>query len=50
MHSLLVAFYNFCRPHMTHKVKGGPKRTPAMVAGLADHVWTLQELLSAAAR
>ncbi len=41
--TLYVAFYNFCRPHQTHK---GP--SPAMAAGLADHVWTIAELLGAA--
>lgn len=32
--------YNFCRKHAT--LKG---RTPAMAAGVADHVWTLDELV-----
>ena len=32
------AFYNFCRVHKTLRV------TPAMEAGLTDHVWTLEEL------
>ncbi len=36
--ALYVAFYNFCRVHQTLK------QTPAMAAGLADHVWKLQEL------
>ncbi|MEK7992433.1 MAG: IS1 family transposase [Planctomycetota bacterium] len=31
--------YNFCRIHQTLRV------TPAMEAGLADHVWDLEELL-----
>jgi transposase-like protein/IS1 family transposase len=39
--TLYVAFYNFCRGHQT--LKGG---SPAMAAGLADHVWTIAELLS----
>ncbi len=30
--------YNFCRVHQTLRV------TPAMEAGIADHVWTLEEL------
>jgi IS1 family transposase/transposase-like protein len=38
--TLYVAFYNFCRVHQTLRV------TPAMEAGLADHVWSLTELLS----
>ncbi|HEY6767430.1 MAG TPA: IS1 family transposase [Candidatus Sulfotelmatobacter sp.] len=41
--TLYVAFYNFCRPHQTHK-----GATPAMAAGLTDHVWTIAELLGAA--
>ena len=39
--TLYVAFYNFCRVHQTLRV------TPAMEAGLADHVWTINELLAA---
>ncbi len=38
--SVHFAFYNFCRPH---KSLGG--KTPAMAAGLSDHVWTLHELI-----
>ncbi len=37
--TLYVAFYNFCRVHQTLRV------TPAMEAGLTDHVWSLNELL-----
>jgi transposase-like protein/IS1 family transposase len=36
------AFYNFCRVHKSLRV------TPAMEAGIADHVWTVRELLEAA--
>jgi IS1 family transposase len=38
--------YNFCRPHMT-LTKSHPLHyptTPAMAAGVADHVWTLDEV------
>jgi len=35
------AFYNFCRVHKSLRV------TPAMAAGISDHVWTLRELLEA---
>jgi hypothetical protein len=35
-----VAYYNFCRLHATLRV------TPAMEAGISDHVWQLVELLS----
>jgi len=38
--SLYFAYYNFVRIHSTLRV------TPAMESGLADHVWTLKELLS----
>lgn len=31
--------YNFCRIHQTLRV------TPAMEAGLSDHVWTVEELI-----
>lgn len=41
--SLYMAFFNFCRVHLTLRV------TPAMEAGLSDHIWTLQELLEAGA-
>lgn len=38
--AIYLAFYNFCRVHQTLRV------TPAMEAGLADHVWSLEELVS----
>ena len=55
------AFYNVARPHMSlrqplplHKRKRSgaicprwQERTPAMAAGLTDHVWTFRELLTA---
>ena len=34
--------YNFCRIHKT------PRVTPAMEAGLADHVWSVEEILALA--
>lgn len=37
--SLYFMHYNFCRVHRTLRV------TPAMEAGLTDHVWTIEELL-----
>lgn len=58
---LAFAYYHFCCPHrgLRQKLKrpiptknghGSPKRwrqvTPAMAAGLADHIWTIDELLS----
>jgi hypothetical protein len=36
--------YNFCWPVRTLRVEG-EARTPAMAAGLADHVWSLEEWL-----
>lgn len=38
--ALYFAYYNFCRVHQTLRV------TPAMEAGLTDHVWTVEELVS----
>jgi len=43
--ALLFAYYNFCRPHQTLTALRKRKQTPAMEAGLEDHVWTLQELV-----
>jgi hypothetical protein len=37
--NLYMAFFNFCRVHQTLRI------TPAMEAGIADHIWTVQELL-----
>jgi IS1 family transposase len=58
--ALAFAYYHFCCPHRGLREKlvpaiptknghGTPKRwrqvTPAMAAGLTDHIWTLDELL-----
>jgi hypothetical protein len=57
--SLTRAYYNFCLSHRSLRLllpepiptkgDGSPKRwqarTPAMAAGVTDHVWTMQELL-----
>jgi IS1 family transposase len=40
MVAIYHAYYNFCRVHQTLRV------TPAMEAGLTDHIWTLEELVS----
>jgi len=40
--SLHVAWYNFCRAHESLRV------TPAMEAGIADHVWSVEELVTRA--
>ena len=38
--ALFVVWYDFCRVHQTLRV------TPAMEAGLTDHIWTVAELLT----
>jgi hypothetical protein len=39
-------YYNFCRVHQTlTKDRGGIRYTPAMAAGVADHVWRLEEVV-----
>jgi IS1 family transposase len=40
--ALHFMFYNFARPHRT--LRDPYPRTPAMAAGVADHVWTLTEI------
>jgi IS1 family transposase/transposase-like protein len=54
------AYYHFCRPHLSLRLqldgpqarrgKQTPRRygphTPAMAAGLTDHIWSVQELLA----
>jgi IS1 family transposase/transposase-like protein len=58
---LYQAFYNMARPHMSLRQPLPPyertrhgaiqprwrERTPAMAAGITDHVWTFRELLTA---
>jgi IS1 family transposase len=41
--SLHFMHYNFARPHKTLS-KGGYPTTPAMAAGVADHIWSLKEI------
>lgn len=44
MHAASVAlhftYYNFCKVHMSLRV------TPAMEAGVSDHVWEVEELVA----
>jgi hypothetical protein len=42
---LIGTVYNFCTPHTSLAHVGG-NTTPAMAAGITDHCWTVQELLS----
>lgn len=37
--ALHFVYYNFCRKHQTIKT------TPAMAAGIADHIWSIEELV-----
>jgi transposase-like protein/IS1 family transposase len=38
--AMFVWHFNYCRKHSAHG------KTPAMAAGLTDHVWTVEELLA----
>lgn len=40
--ALYFMHYNFCRRHMTIKT------TPAIAAGVTDHLWTLHDLANLA--
>jgi transposase-like protein len=42
---LIGTVYHFCTPHASLAHVSG-KTTPAMAAGITDHCWTVQELLS----
>ena len=47
---LVGTAYNFCWPHVSLRLPalGGrtwQEHTPAMAAGLTDHVWAMEELL-----
>jgi IS1 family transposase len=44
MFALFVAWYNFCRPHMTLGT------TPAVAAGLTGNAWSVERLLSESAK
>jgi hypothetical protein len=37
---------NYCRPHQTlTRAANGSKTTPAIAAGLTDHVWTAKDII-----
>jgi hypothetical protein len=38
--ALFYMHYNFCRVHQSLRV------TPAMEAGITDHIWNIEEMLS----
>ena len=38
--ALYFVYYKFCRVHQTVRI------TPAMEAGIADHIWSVEELVS----
>jgi IS1 family transposase len=40
--ALLIGYFNFCRIHGAHG------QTPAQAAGITNHAWTIEELLSSA--
>lgn len=43
--SLHFMHYNFARPHQTLTKRNKYPTTPAMEAGVADHVWTIEEIV-----
>lgn len=51
---LAFVYYHFVKPHLglQEEVKGENKkyreRTPALAAGITDHIWTMPELFSSA--
>ena len=46
MHAISLHFmwYNFARPHKT--LSKPYLKTPAMAAGVTDHIWTAEEIIS----
>jgi len=45
--ALYFMYYNFCRKHQTlTENAGGIHTTPAMAAGVADHVWKVSEIVA----
>lgn len=42
---LVGTVYNFCCEHSSLTTEAGRRQSPAMAAGLTDHVWTVGELL-----
>ena len=45
--ALWFMYYNFCRKHSTlTQNAGGIHTTPAMAAGISDHVWKVEEIVA----
>lgn len=42
---LVGTVYNFCSPHASLRLADGRAQTPAMAAGITEHVWSVSELL-----
>ena len=42
--TLHFMYYNFAKPHKS--LRKPYDRTPAMAAGLTDHIWTFEEIVS----
>jgi len=43
--ALHFMYYNFARPHKTLTPKRSIGITPAMAAGVSDHIWTMEEIV-----
>jgi IS1 family transposase len=44
--TLVMAYYNFVRSHHSLKLTDQGNRSPAMAAGLTDHIWSMRELIT----
>lgn len=42
--ALHFMYYNYARPHKS--LMNPYQRTPAMAAGLSDHIWTVEEIIA----
>jgi hypothetical protein len=42
--ALHFMYYNFAKPHKT--LANPYPRTPAMAAGIANHIWTIEEIVA----
>jgi IS1 family transposase len=43
--SLFFLYYNYCRPHQTLTQAARARTTPAMAAGLASRIWTVEDIV-----